>query len=78
MIQHQASKTRKKYTAFLAGHLNSPYNDPYKLKTYFSSRFKGFVNIEIPSKKWKGYGFVIFSSKKYLDMFISKKEIHLG
>ena len=80
MNQHNKSNkpTKKKHTAFLAGHLTRPYNDPVKLKSYFAGKYPGFVNLEIPAKRWKGYGFVIFSTKKDLEKFVTLKEIHLG
>lgn len=36
---------------------------------------KGVLKVCIPRNKWKGYGFVFFKSKKYLNTFLKRKTV---
>ena len=64
----KSSATRSGYTVFLAGHCNSQLINLQMLEDILSE-IPGFLLIDIPTKKWKGYGFIEMrdeSSRQYL------------
>lgn len=65
----------QRHTAFIAGYSDINIK-PMDIKSGLASLgIKGVTNIDIPTKRWKGYGFIEFSDSKSLNDFIKQKRL---
>ena len=75
--KNQQKKSSSKHKVFLAGHCNSQAIT-VKMLNHILKTIPGFKSIDIPTKKWKGYGFIEMTSWEAKQHLLSLGGIQLG
>lgn len=66
---------RPTYTAFIAGYSNINIKPKDIQEVLEELKVQNFTKVDIPTKKWKGYGFIEFKSPESLNRFIDLKQV---
>lgn len=81
MSTHYQKPKRKRLSsnniAFVAGHFDQAKLTERILFHKVNALVPGVFTVRIPSRFWKGFGFVHFKSRAYLKKFLSREQIYI-